>query len=40
MNVWIGENAASTTAGLTLDAVGLLVGNKGGAGQMPSTNRM
>ena len=40
MNIWIGESAASATAGLTIDAIGLLVGNKGGLGQMPVTNRM
>jgi hypothetical protein len=40
MIIWIGENAASATAGITIDAIGLLVGNKGGAGQMPATNRM
>ena len=40
MTIWIGENAPSTTAGITLDAIGLLVGNKGGAGRMPIANRM
>jgi hypothetical protein len=40
MIMWIGENAATTTAGVTVDAIGLLVGNKGGLGRMPAASRM
>lgn len=38
--MWIGENAASTTAGLTIEAVALLVGNAGGLGRLPALNRL
>lgn len=40
MQIWIGENAASTGAGITLDAIGLLVGNKGGLGRLPAASRL
>ena len=40
MVMWIGESAATTTAGITLDAIGLLVGNKGGVGRLPAASRM
>ena len=40
VTIWIGENAASTGAGITLDAVALEVGMKQGLGQVATTNRM
>ena len=40
MTIWVGENAASVNGGITIDAIGLLVGNKGGLGRMPSAQRM
>ena len=40
MLVWMGEHAATTTAGITVDAIGLIVGNKGGAGRLPAAARM
>ena len=40
MTIWIGENAASTGAGVTIDAIGLLVGNKGGLGRLPAASRL
>lgn len=39
MTIWIGENAATATAGITLDAIGLLVGVKGGLGRLGAANR-
>lgn len=40
LTCWIGENAASTNAGFVLDALTLLVGNKGGLGRLPAASRM
>lgn len=40
MTLWIGESAATATAGFTLDAIGLLVGVKGGLGRLGAANRM
>jgi len=39
MTIWIGESAATATAGITLDAVGLLVASKGGLGRLGAANR-
>jgi hypothetical protein len=40
MTIYIGENAASSTDGFTLNAIGLLVGNLGGLGRLPASNKM
>lgn len=40
ITVWVGENAATATAGLTIDAITLLVGAKGGLRRVPTANRM
>jgi len=39
MTIWIGENAATATAGITLDAIGISVASKGGLGRLGSANR-
>jgi hypothetical protein len=39
MTIWIGENAATSTAGIALDAIGLSVATKGGLGRLGPTNR-
>jgi hypothetical protein len=40
MTMKLSENAATTTAGVTLDAIGLSVGTKGGLGRMPAGSKM
>jgi hypothetical protein len=40
MTIYIGESAASSTYGFVLNAIGLLVGNLGGLGRLPVSNRM
>ena len=40
LGIRIGEQAATATAGVTIESMALLVGNKGGAGRLPATHRM
>jgi hypothetical protein len=40
MTMKLSENVATATAGITLDAIGLSVGTKGGLGRMPAGSRM
>lgn len=40
LKIWIGEQAATATAGVTIESMALLVGNKGGLGRLPVTHRM
>ena len=40
MSIYIGENASSSTSGFVLNAIGLLVGNLGGLGRLPASNKM
>lgn len=39
LTMWLGESAASATAGVTLDAIALEVGSVGGVGRLPVTSR-
>jgi hypothetical protein len=39
MTIWIGESAATSTAGITLDAVVLKAASKGGLGRLGNSNR-